>query len=73
MPALPMRPRPYRFRLVTRDAAGGERDVGLYTSAEDACEIGELIASRNHVFEICAIEPAACDEDEATLLVQPVI
>lgn len=73
MPALPTRPRPYRFRLVTRDAGGCERDVGLYASTEDVCEVGDLVASRNHVFEIRAIEPAGCDEEQATLLVQPVI
>jgi hypothetical protein len=31
------------------------------------------VSSCNHVFEIRAIEPAACAEEQATLLVQPVL
>ena len=73
MPAVPTRPRPYRFRLVVRGADGGERDAGLYASTEDFCEVGDLVASRSHVFEIRGVEPAACDEEQATLLVQQIL
>ena len=73
MPAINTRPRPFRFRMVARDATGVEREVGVYMSADETCEIGELVSSCNHVFEIRAIEPAACDEEQATLLVQPVL
>ena len=73
MPAIPTPPRPFRFRLVIRDATGAERDVGIYASPDETCEIGEFVSSCNHVFEIRAIEPAGCPEEQATLLVQPVL
>ena len=73
MPAISTRPRPFRFRMVTRDAAGIEHDVGVYASVDETCEVGDLVSSCNHMFEIRAIEPAACAEEQATLLVQPVL